>query len=83
MSLGTNQNVSLNPVCIASGVMTEGGWYMFPQSMTGTIFGIYSFANGISSFREVMLYSQEAIQMKALSAVATNLHASFPASNAL
>jgi hypothetical protein len=46
--------------------MTEGGWYMFPQSMTGTIFGIYSFVtNDISSFREVMLYSQEVIHMKA------------------
>jgi hypothetical protein len=63
--------------------MTDGGWYMCPESMTGIIFGIHSFVSRISSFREVMLYSQEAIQMKALSAVATNPYPGYPASNAL
>jgi hypothetical protein len=62
--------------------MTDGGWYMCPESMTGTVFGIHSFVNMISSFREVMLYSQEAIQLKALSAFAST-EAAYPAANAL
>jgi hypothetical protein len=63
--------------------MTAGGWYMCSNSMTGTVFGIYSSANEISSFREVMLYSQEAIQMNAMSAIATDVDSSCPAINAL
>ncbi len=63
--------------------MTAGGWYMCSNSMTGTVFGIFSSANEISSFREVMLYSQEAIQFNAQSAVATDVNSSYPATNAL
>ena len=64
------------------GAMTDGGWYMCLDSMTGTIFGIYSITNSLD-FTEILLYSQEAIQMNAISAVATNLNVSYPAANAL
>jgi hypothetical protein len=49
--------------------------------MTGTIFAIYS-ATDYFDFVEVLLYSQEAIQINALSAVALT-RAGFPATNAL
>ena len=62
--------------------MTDGSWYVCLDSMTGTIFAIYS-PTDFFDFIEVMLYSQEAIQMKALSAVATNSLATYPATNAL
>ncbi len=64
------------------GAMNDGGWYMCLDSMTGTIFGLYS-PTDFLDFTEIMLYSQEAIQMNALSAVATNPIASVPAANAL
>jgi hypothetical protein len=50
--------------------------------MTGTTFAIYS-ATDVFDFVEIMLYSQEAIQMNALSAVATDPRVGFPATNAL
>jgi hypothetical protein len=53
------------------GAMTDGGWHVCQDSMTGTIFGIYSTTDYLDPV-EIMLYSQEAIQMNALSAVATN-----------
>ena len=62
--------------------MTAGGWYMSTSPLSGTIFGIIANTNWFT-FREVMLYSQEAIQMNALSAVATDVNSSFPATNAL
>ena len=61
--------------------MNAGGWYLCPESMTGTVFGIYSY--NFLSFMESMLYSQEAIQMNALSAVATDFSLGYPATNAL
>ncbi len=64
------------------GSMTNGGWYMCLNSMTGTIFGLYSTTDYLD-FVEIMLYSQEAIQMNALSAVASNPDVSFPAANAI
>jgi hypothetical protein len=64
------------------GAMTNGGWYMCQDSMTGTIFGLYSTTDYID-FVEIMLYSQEAIQMNALESVATNPWTSAPAANAL
>jgi hypothetical protein len=64
------------------GSMTDGGWYVRQDSMTGTIFGFYSTTDHFELV-EIMLYSQEAIQMKALSAVATNPNPSYPATNAL
>ncbi len=62
--------------------MTDGSWYVCLDSMTGTIFAIYS-PTDVFDFVEIMLYSQEAIQINALSAVATNPITTFPASNAL
>jgi hypothetical protein len=62
--------------------MTAGGWYIFSASMTGTIFGIIASTNYFN-LREVMLYSQEAIQINALSAVATDVNLNYPAANAL
>ena len=50
--------------------------------MTGTIFAIYS-ATDLFDFVEIMLYSQEPIQMNALSALATDPSVNFPATNAL
>jgi hypothetical protein len=64
------------------GAMTAGGWYVRQDSMTGVFFGIYSTHNWLDPV-EIMLYSQEAIQMNAISAVATNPNANFPAANAL
>jgi hypothetical protein len=46
--------------------MTDGGWYGCPNSMIGTTFGVYTISNYLN-FVEVMAFSQEAIQMKALS----------------
>ena len=63
------------------GMTTGGGWYVAQNSMTGTIFGIYS--TTYLGHVEIMLYSQEAIQMNALSAVATNPWTNAPATNAL
>ncbi len=64
------------------GAMTDGGWYMCLDSMTGTIFGLYS-TEDFLDFTEIMLYSQEAIQMNALSAVATDPENIYPAANAI
>jgi hypothetical protein len=38
------------------GSMTDGGWYVCQDSMTGTFFAIYS-ATELFDFVEVMLYS--------------------------
>jgi hypothetical protein len=52
--------------------MKDGGWYMCPEPMIGTTFGVYTSTNDFYSaddyltFIEVMAYSQEAIQMNAL-----------------
>jgi hypothetical protein len=64
------------------GAMIDGGWYVCQDSMIGTIFGIYSTTNYLDPV-EIMLYSQEAVQMNAISAVSTNPFASFPAANAI
>jgi len=50
--------------------------------MTGTIFGLYSPTSKLD-FVEIMLYSQEAIQMNALSAVATDNTGPRPTPNTL
>ncbi len=81
-TFGTNSVVTSNPVFMPAGAMTDGGWYMCLDSMIGTIFGIYSTTDFID-FTEIMLYSQEAIQMNALSAVATNPWTNAPSANAL
>jgi hypothetical protein len=63
--------------------MTEGGWNMCPNSMIGTTFGVYSTTTFVD-FVEAMAYSQEAIQMNALSVsfLGTNMPG-YPASNAI
>jgi hypothetical protein len=38
------------------GSMTDGGWYVCQDSMTGTIFGVYS-NSGVFDFVEILLYS--------------------------
>jgi hypothetical protein len=44
--------------------ITDGGWYLCPNSMIGTTFGVYSNMQVIN-FVEVMAYSQEAIHFNA------------------
>ncbi len=65
------------------GTIIDGGWYGCPNSMIGTTFGVYTTSNYLN-LMEVMAFSQEAIQMNALSVsfLGTNdpLH---PASNAI
>ena len=46
--------------------MTDGGWYLCPTSIIGTTFGVYTTTDYLS-FMDVMAYSQEAIQLNALS----------------
>jgi hypothetical protein len=46
--------------------MPDGGWNMCPSSMTGIVFGVYTTSSDIG-FVEAMAFSQEAIQMNALS----------------
>jgi hypothetical protein len=41
VTVGDNANVRLNPVCIAPGIMTDGGWYPCTSTMIGKVFGIY------------------------------------------
>ncbi len=56
---------------------------MCPNSMIGTTFGVYSTTTFVD-FVEAMAYSQEAIQMNALSVsfLGTNMPG-YPASNAI
>ena len=54
----------MNPACVPLGTMTDGGWYMCANSMTGTNFGFYS-ASDYLNLIEAMAFSQEAIQMNA------------------
>ena len=63
--------------------MPDGGWNMCPSSMTGIVFGVYTTSSDIG-FVEAMAFSQEAIQMNALSVsfVGTNMPG-YPASNAI
>ena len=56
MTVGNNTNVALNPICVAKGSMTDGGWEKCPNSMTGIVFGVYLTAD-ILNFMEVMAYS--------------------------
>jgi hypothetical protein len=46
--------------------MTGGGCHMCPNSIIGTTFGVFSNTNQVN-FVEAMAFSQEAIQMNALS----------------
>ena len=66
MTVGNNTDVTQNPVCVSLGTMSDGGWNMCPNSMIGTKFGVYT-TSDFFNFLEVMAFSQEAIQMKALS----------------
>jgi hypothetical protein len=63
--------------------MTDGGWNMCPNSMIGTTFGVYSTSTYVN-FVEAMAYSQEAIQMNALSVsfLGKNMPG-YPVSNAI
>ena len=82
MTVGNNTNAALNPICVAMGAIIDGGWYLCPTAMIGTTFGIYTTA--ILNFMEAMAYSQEAIQMNAMSVsfIGTNVSA-YPAINAI
>ena len=64
-TVGFNDDVTLNAVCVALGTMTDGGWYPCATSLTGTTFGVYT-TSTLLNFVEAMAYSQEAIQMNAL-----------------
>jgi hypothetical protein len=65
VTVGNNADVTLNPTCVARGTMTDGGWYLCPNSMIGNIFGFYSTTQYVN-FMEAMAFSQEAIQMNAI-----------------
>ncbi len=58
MTVGNNTDVTLNPVCVPLGTMSDGGWNMCPNSMIGIIFGFYS-TEVLLNFMEAMAYSQE------------------------
>ncbi len=84
MTVGNNIDVTKNPTCVTEGTMTDGGWYLCPNSMIGTTFGVYT-TTDYFNFMEAMAYSQEAIQMNGgvtVSFLGTN-PASYPVSNAL
>jgi hypothetical protein len=84
VTVGNNSDVTLNPICVAPGTMTDGGWYSCPPSMIGKIFGIYSTTSAFN-FMEAMAYSQEAIQMNVgvtVSFIGTN-DPTYPVSNAI
>ncbi len=83
MTVGNNADVKTNAVCVVLGTITDGGWYLCPASMNGTILGIHSLL--FLNYMEAMAYSQEAIQMNAgvtVSYIGTNNHI-YPVSNAL
>ena len=61
MTVGNDEDVTKNAVCVALNTKTDGGWYPCPKSLTGKTFGVYSSIK-ILNFMEVMAYSQEAIQ---------------------
>ncbi len=84
MTVGNNADVSTNAVCITLGTMTDGGWYLCTNSITGTTFGVFSTSTAVN-FMEAMAFSQEAIQMNAgvtVSFTGTDEPA-YPARNAL
>jgi hypothetical protein len=58
VTVGNNTDVTLNPVCVPLGTMSDGGWNMCSNSMIGTIFGFYS-TEVLLNFMEAMAYSQE------------------------
>ena len=68
--------------------MTDGGWYLCPESMSGTTFGVYSMLTAVN-FMEAMAYSQEAIQLSGGASVSfvgiDNVFSgiAYPVSNAL
>jgi len=66
--------------------MTESGFYMCTPALPGKVFGIYYVAAEVLyvNFLEVMVYTQEAIQLNALSStVLTGTTSSLPPSNAM
>jgi hypothetical protein len=60
VTIGNDADVTMNPICVPFGLITDGGWYLCATSMTGTVFGIYN-TNNYVTFVEAMAYSQEAI----------------------
>jgi hypothetical protein len=60
VTVGNNQDVTQNPVCVPAGAVTDGGWNMCQNSMIGIVFGVYT-NKGYLNFVEVMAFSQEAI----------------------
>jgi len=69
VTVGNNENPYDNTTCKAKGSMIDSGWYMCPTALSGKVFGILQELNNNSNpvnFLEVMVYSQEAIQLQAL-----------------
>ena len=83
MTFGNGADVRLNPFCVTLSTMTDGGWYLCPSLMFGTTFGVYSTTHN-PNFMEAMAYSQEAIQMNAMSVSFTGTNsATYPVSNVI
>ena len=82
-TFGGNLDVTMNPVCIALGNITDGGWYLCPTSITGTIFGFYTTSEYLHCL-EVLVYTQEAIQLHGLSTAFVGINnPAYPTNNVL
>jgi len=83
-TVGYNANPNSNPTCIYEYTMTDGGFYMCSSIMQGNVFGFWMYADYFN-FMEAMAYSQEAIQMNALSTsiISGSAHSGHPISNAI
>ncbi len=84
VTVGFNANPVSNPTCIYEYTMTDGGFYMCSSIMQGKVFGFWGYAD-YYNFNEAMAYSQEAIQMNALSTaiISGSADVNHPISNAI
>ena len=83
-TVGNDANPKLNPTCINEYTMPDGGFYMCSSIMKGNVFGFWIYTDYFN-FQEAMAYSQEAIQMNALSTsiIAGTANTTYPISNAI